>query len=251
MSGISDQPLARYQRGPKRFLTPARKDTNGRKILLRNKSISHQQSLNEQLCIEKLLVELSTTFIDLPTTQNDRQIEIWLRRFVESPGIDWSTMVLDLCPGDRSGLEALKEVKRIRPRLPVLILSMHSEEQSAHRAFNAGASGFITKDCTRSDLMGAIQKVLQGGKYVSPLLAEKLVGSLGPNPDKPPHEALSDREFEVMCLIASGKTVGEIAAILSLSDKTISTYRARILDKMRMKTNAEVTRYAIQNKIVG
>jgi two-component system, NarL family, invasion response regulator UvrY len=163
---------------------------------------------------------------------------------------DWSIMVLDLSLGNRSGLETLKEVKRIRPGLPVLILSMHPEEQYARRAFKAGASGFITKDCARSELLGAIRKVLQGGKYVSPLLAEKLVGDFQSNSDRPPHESLSDREYEVMCLIASGKTVGEIAGILVLSDKTISTYRARILEKMRMKTNAEITRYAIRNNLV-
>lgn len=164
---------------------------------------------------------------------------------------DWDVVVLDLSLGERSGLEVLKEVKKIRPKLPVLILSMHSEEQYARRAFKAGASGYLTKDCSRAELVGAIEKMVKGSKYVSPALAEKLIFDLERGTDGPPHETLSDREFEVMCLIASGKTVGEIAEILSLSDKTISTYRARILEKTGMKTNAELTHYAIQNKLVG
>jgi DNA-binding NarL/FixJ family response regulator len=163
---------------------------------------------------------------------------------------DWDVVVLDLSLGDRSGLEVLKELKRIRPRLPVLILSMHSEEQFARRAFKAGAAGYITKDSPRAELVKAINKVIGGGRYASPALAEKLIVDLGKDTDRPLHESLSDREFEVMRLIASGKTVGEIADLLSLSDSTISTYRARILEKMEMKTNAELTHYAIQNKLV-
>lgn len=163
---------------------------------------------------------------------------------------DWDVVVLDLSLGGRSGLEVLKELKQIRPRLPVLILSMHSEEQYARRAFKAGAAGYITKDSPREELVKAINKVAEGGRYVSHTLAEELVIDLERGSDRPPHETLSDRELEVMCLIASGKTVGEIAVLLSLSDKTISTYRARILEKMRMKTNAQLTHYSIQNKLV-
>ena len=163
---------------------------------------------------------------------------------------DWDVAVLDLSLGGRSGLELLKELKQTHPRLPVLILSMHSEEQYARRAFKAGAAGYITKDSPRAELARAIKKVIEGGRYVSAALAEKLVIDLGRDTDRAPQEILSDREFEVMCLIASGKTVGEIAEQLSLSDKTISTYRARLLEKMRMKTNAELTHYAIQNKLV-
>ena len=163
---------------------------------------------------------------------------------------DWDAVVLDISLGDRSGLDVLKELKRIRPRLPVLILSMHSEEQFARRAFKAGAAGYITKDSPRAELVKAVNKVIGGGRYVSPALAEKLVVGLERGTDRPPHETLSDREFEVMRLIASGKTAGEIADLLSLSDSTISTYRARILEKMGMKTNAEITHYAIRNKLV-
>jgi two-component system, NarL family, invasion response regulator UvrY len=163
---------------------------------------------------------------------------------------EWDIVVLDLSLGERSGLEVLKELKRLHSRLPVLILSMHSEEQYARRAFKAGASGYLTKDCSRSELLTAIQKVGSGSKYVSPAMAEKLVSDLGRGDEGSPHDLLSDREFEVLRLIASGKTVGETAGILSLSDKTISTYRARILEKIGLKTNAELTHYAIQNNLV-
>lgn len=163
----------------------------------------------------------------------------------------WDMAVLDLSLGARSGLEVLQELKQIQPRLPVLILSMHSEEQYARRAFRAGAAGYITKDCPRAELVKAIHKVINGGRYVSPALAEKLIVDLEKGTDRPPHELLSNREFEVLRLIASGKTISQIAEQLTLSDKTISTYRARILQKMSLKTNAELTHYAIQNKLVG
>jgi two-component system invasion response regulator UvrY len=163
---------------------------------------------------------------------------------------EWDVAVLDLALGGRSGLEVLKELKQIRPRLPVVILSMHSEEQYARRAFRAGASGYVTKGSSSAELALAVNKVIKGGKYVTPALAEKLVHSLDRNSQLSRHETLSDREFEVMTLIASGKTVSEIAELLSLSNKTISTYRARILEKMDMKTNAELTYYAIHNDLV-
>ena len=163
---------------------------------------------------------------------------------------DWDIVVLDLSLGGRDGLEVLKALKQIRSALPVLILSMHSEELFARRALKAGASGYVTKDIPRSELIGAINKVIEGGTYVSPALAEELVVDLRRGTDRPPHELLSDREFEVMRLIAAGKTVSEIAQILSLSVGTISTYRMRILEKMEMNTNAELTRYALQNGLV-
>jgi two-component system invasion response regulator UvrY len=163
---------------------------------------------------------------------------------------DWDVALLDISLGDRSGLEVLKELQQIRPRLPVLILSMHTEEQYARRAFRAGAAGYITKDSRRSELFKAINKVADGGRYLSPAMAEKLMVDLVRGTDRPPHEVLSDREFQVLRLIASGKTVTEIAAVLSLSDNTISTYRTRILDKMGMRTNAELIHYAIRNKLV-
>jgi DNA-binding NarL/FixJ family response regulator len=161
----------------------------------------------------------------------------------------WDVVVLDISLGGRNGLEVLQEMKRAHPRLPVLILTMHSEEQYARRAFKAGASGYITKGSSRTEIINAINKVIGGGKYVSSIFAEKLVADIERGIDGPPHAILSDREFEVMRLIGSGKTVTEIAEMLSLSNRTISTYRARILEKMKMKTNAELIRYVIENKL--
>jgi two-component system, NarL family, invasion response regulator UvrY len=161
----------------------------------------------------------------------------------------WDIAVLDISLGGRSGLEVLSELKQLRPRMPVLILTMHAEEQYAVRAFKAGASGYINKASSGEELRRAILKIIKGGQYVGPTLAEKIVVQLS-QPGKVPHETLSNREFEVLCSIASGQTVKEIAAKLSLSDKTISTYRRRILDKMDMRTNAELTHYAIRNGLV-
>jgi DNA-binding NarL/FixJ family response regulator len=149
-------------------------------------------------------------------------------------------------PG-RSGLEALKALKAERPTVPVLVLSMHPEDQYAIRMFKAGADGYLTKASAPEELVHAVKKLLAGGHYVSASLGEKLVQSVKQGTEKPPHELLSDREFEVLCLIGSGKTVSEIAEVMHLSVTTISTYRARILAKMRMKTNAELTRYVIQH----
>jgi two-component system, NarL family, invasion response regulator UvrY len=163
---------------------------------------------------------------------------------------EWDAVVLDISFAGKSGLEILKELKQIRPRLPVLVLTMHSEEQYARRVFKAGAAGFITKNSPRAELSKAIHKVMDGGKYLSPALGEKLIIDLERGVNRPPDESLSDREFQVMCLIASGKTLSEIADLLSLSDKTISTCRARVMEKMGMRTNAELTHYAIHNKLV-
>lgn len=162
---------------------------------------------------------------------------------------NWDIAVLDISLGGRSGLEVLADLKQLRPKMPVLILSMHAEEQYAVRAFKAGASGYINKASSAEELRRAILKIIKGGQYVGPSLAEKIVLQLARS-EKMPHESLSDRELEVLCSIASGNTVGEIAQKLSLSDKTISTYRRRILDKMEMKTNAELTHYAIRNGLV-
>lgn len=163
---------------------------------------------------------------------------------------NWDLVLLDLSLSGSSGLEVLNELRQVRPNLPVLVHSMHSEEQYARRALKAGAAGYITKDSGRAELVAAVNKVIEGRRYVSSALAEKLVVDLERGKDSPPHETLSDREFEVLRLIASGKTVGEIAVLLSLSDKTISTYRARIVEKMGMKTNAELTHYAIKRGLV-
>jgi DNA-binding NarL/FixJ family response regulator len=168
-------------------------------------------------------------------------------KLIRSQG--WDIAVLDISLGERSGLEVLKDIKQLRPRLPVLMLSMHAEEQYAMRAFKAGASGYINKSGSRDELREAILKVINGGRYVSLSMAERMVFDIGSS-EKSPHDLLSNRELEVLCLIASGKSVGEIAGALALSDKTISTYRRRILDKMQLTTNAELTHYAIRNKLV-
>ena len=144
----------------------------------------------------------------------------------------------------------LKELHTESPRLPVLVLSVHPEDQYAVRVLRAGAAGYVTKESAPAKLVQAIRKVVRGGKYVSPWLAEKLIFDLGTDKDKAPHELLSDREYQVLCLISSGKTVSQIAEKLALSHKTISTYRVRILEKLKLKNNAEMTRYAIQKGLV-
>ncbi|MDQ3745657.1 MAG: response regulator transcription factor [Acidobacteriota bacterium] len=161
----------------------------------------------------------------------------------------WDIVVLDISMPDRSGLEVLKELKQTRPRLPVLILTTHPEEQYAVRVLKAGAVGYMTKESAPEHLVEAVRKVTAGGRYITPTLADLLVTQIT-GAERPPHENLSDREFQVLRLIASGKTVGQIAEELSLSSNTVSTYRARVLEKMEMKTSAELTHYAISNGLV-
>lgn len=163
---------------------------------------------------------------------------------------EYSLVVLDIKMPGKSGLDALKEIKEHRPKLPVLILSMHPEEQFAVRAIRAGASGYLTKECAGDELALAARKALKGERYVSGSLAEILAGGLDDASGTPPHEILSDREYQVMLMIASGKTVGGIAKELCLSPKTISSYRTNLLLKLGMKNSAEITHYAIQNKLV-
>jgi DNA-binding NarL/FixJ family response regulator len=163
----------------------------------------------------------------------------------------WDVVVLDINMPGRSGLEALKELKRQHPKLPVLVLSVHPEDQYGVRVLKAGAAGYLTKDSAPDELVKAIRKVHRGGRYVSASLAETLVFELATETDQPRHKSLSDREYQIMTMIASGKTVGEIGQELSLSVKTISTYRTRVLEKMKMRTNAELTHYVIQNQLLG
>jgi two-component system invasion response regulator UvrY len=162
----------------------------------------------------------------------------------------WNLVVLDISLGSSSGLEVLHAIQKVRPRLPVLVLSMHGEEQYARRAFQAGASGYIMKTSPSAELAAAIRKVARGGKYVSAKLGEALVATFDPNAKVLPHERLSLREFEVLRLLASGKAVSEIAEMLSLSDKTVSTYRGRLLEKLRLKTTAELVRYALEHSLI-
>lgn len=163
---------------------------------------------------------------------------------------DLDLVLLDIAMPGRGGMDILKQLKHEKPKLPILMLSMYSEEQYAVRALKAGASGYLTKESAPEELIAAIQKVSQGGKYVSSSLAEKLAVYLETDTEKPVHETLSDREYQVMLMIASGKTVKQIADELSLSVKTISTYRARTLIKTGMKNNAEITYYAMKNALV-
>ncbi len=163
----------------------------------------------------------------------------------------YDLILLDISMPGRSGLETLKDLKGEKPKLPVLILSIYPEEQYAVRAFRAGASGYLTKASAPHELISAIRKISQGGRYISPSMAEKLTYYLDLDAAKPLHESLSDREYQVLLMIASGKTVGEIAEELCLSVKTISTYRTHIIEKMKLKNNAEMTLYAIQNKLIG
>jgi len=163
---------------------------------------------------------------------------------------DWDMVLLDLAMPGKDGLETLKELKKEKPKLPVLVLSIYPEEQYAVRALKAGASGYLTKESAPGELIAAIRKVSQGGKYISASLAEKLASHLVADADRPVHEFLSDREFQVMLLIASGKTVKEIADEMYLSVKTVSTYRVRALSKLGMKNNSEFTYYAIKQGLI-
>ena len=162
----------------------------------------------------------------------------------------YDVVLLDISMPGKNGLEILKELKTDYPKLPVLILSIYPEEQYAIRALKAGAAGYLTKASAPHELISAIRKISVGGRYISSSLAEKLANYLDVDMTKSPNETLSDREHQVMRLIASGKTVSEIAKNLNLSVKTISTYRTHILEKMKMKNNAEITLYAVQNKLV-
>jgi DNA-binding NarL/FixJ family response regulator len=163
---------------------------------------------------------------------------------------EWDVVILDIGLPGRGGLEVLKDIKQEAPRLPVLILSMHPEEQYAIRAIRAGAAGYLTKETAPEKLVDAVRRVVSGGRYISPELAETLATELTADANRPLHASLSDREFAVLRLIASGQTVSDIADRLSLSVKTVSTYRARILEKMRLKNNAELMHYVLTNHLL-
>ncbi|MGH9340747.1 MAG: response regulator [Acidobacteriota bacterium] len=164
---------------------------------------------------------------------------------------DWDVVLLDISMPGRGGLEVLRQLRAERPKLPVLILSMHSEDQYAVRVLKTGAAGYITKDSTPEKLVAAIRRVVRGRKYISPAVAEILAFDLEVDHKSDSlHAALSDREYQVLCLMASGKTVSDIAEDLALSVKTISTYRTRILEKLNLKNNAELIRYAIKHELV-
>lgn len=162
---------------------------------------------------------------------------------------EWDLLILDIDLPGRSGLDILKQIKSLKIKIPVLIFSFHNEEQIAVRALKTGAAGYLSKDAADLELIKAINQILSGKKYVSQAISEKLISLLDSTDNREPHELLSDREYQTFILIASGKNVTEIAALLCLSKPTISTYRARILQKMRLKNNAEITTYAISKKL--
>jgi two-component system invasion response regulator UvrY len=164
---------------------------------------------------------------------------------------NWDLVILDINLPGRSGLEVLNELQHTYPKLPVLILSMYSEDQYALRVLKAGASGYLNKQSAPEELVKAIQKILAGGKYINEKTLELMASNLNTDSEKPIQEILSDREYQVLILIASGKTLSEIAESLSLSIKTVSTYRTRLLNKMKLKNNAELTYYAVHNDLLN
>jgi len=163
---------------------------------------------------------------------------------------DFDIILLDITMPGRSGLEILKEARKMKPKIPIIVLSIHPEQQYAIRALKAGAAGYLTKSSAPEELITAVRIVSDGRKYISPSLAELLASDLIADKEKLPHETLSNREYQIMCLLCSGKRLTDISEELCLSVKTISTYRTRILKKMNMKTNAELTYYAFQNRLV-
>jgi two-component system invasion response regulator UvrY len=192
----------------------------------------------------RLVLQQEIDFAQPGEAENSEEI---LHRLEERP---WDLIVLDIGMPGKNGLEVLQEIRRLHPTMPVLMLSMHSEELYAIRAIKAGANGYLTKNSAAGELVRAIRRILSGKKYVSAALAETLANAVESGEPRPLHETLSDREYHVMCRIATGRSVSEIAGETSLSVKTISTYRTRALEKMRMHTNAELTRYAIRNGLV-
>jgi DNA-binding NarL/FixJ family response regulator len=163
---------------------------------------------------------------------------------------DWDLVLLDINLPGRSGLEVLEEAKRLRPKTPVLVLTSYPEEQFAIRSFKLGASGYLTKQSAPDELITAVQRILAGGKYVTASLAERLAANLGAGSDQAPHEALSNRELQVLRLVALGKSMKAIAGELALSEKTVATYRTRISEKTGLKTNVEIARYALKQGLV-
>lgn len=159
-------------------------------------------------------------------------------------------IILDISLPGRNGLEIIKDIKKIQPHVKIIMLSIYPEDRFAIRAFKAGASGYLTKEMAPEMIVEAIRKVSTGGKYITPAIAEKLADELNELNDKSPHERLSDREFDVMCMVGSGKSLIEIAEKLGISDRTVSTYRTRILKKMNLKNNSEIIHYVIDNGLI-
>jgi len=163
---------------------------------------------------------------------------------------EWDVLILDFSMPGKGGLDVIRELRRERPKLPILVLSMHPEAELAPRLLKAGAAGYLTKESATRELVAAVRKVFTGGRYVSPALAEKLAMDLAVPSDKQPHDLLSDREYQVLLRIAAGRTAAEIATEFSISIKTVRTYRDRIMEKMSMKNDVELTRYAMDNGLI-
>lgn len=161
----------------------------------------------------------------------------------------WDVLVLDLSLPDRNGMEVLEQIRHLQPKLPILVLSMHPEDQYGLRVLRAGASGYMNKESAVEDLAAAVERVAADGRYISPHLAERLVSELREDANRPAHETLSNREYRVLLLLAAGKSIKEISNELTLSAKTVSTYRARLLQKLNLRTNAELVRYAIMHQL--
>jgi two-component system, NarL family, invasion response regulator UvrY len=186
--------------------------------------------------------------------QHDRQTKIGEAATAEAAmqlarETRWDMIILDLSLPDRSGFQVLAELKREQPDLPVIVLSMHGEDEYAIRALRNGASGYVTKEGAPEELIAAIQRVTRGGRYMTPALAEKIAFAMASPPPQAPHHILSEREMEVLQLIGAGKSLKEIAAMLSLSVKSVGTYRARVLEKMTMTTNADLIRYVVEHDL--
>ncbi len=189
------------------------------------------------------------------TDQKDMQVKGEAENAVQAlqllAAASFNLIILDITlPGSKSGLDLVPEIKELRPAIKILILSMHAEEQFAIRALKSGANGYITKQSAPTELVKAIRKVQSGGKYISQSIAEQLAFFYSDEQEKPRHDRLSDREFQVLRMMAAGKTLREIADQLVISEKTVSTYRMRILEKMQMTRNAELIRYAVENKLI-
>lgn len=202
---------------------------------------------DDHAIVRRGLRQIVAEYADLHVTgeaQNAQEVLQLIRRQL------YDVLMLDLHMPGRDGLEVLHDIKQLCPKLPILVLSMYPEDQFGMRVLKAGAADYLTKETAPEELVKAIRKVHGGEHYVSSTLAEKMASALQADSDKPAHETLTDREYEVLCRIASGKTVTQIAEELSLSVKTISTYRARILEKMHFQSNAELTHYSIRHELV-
>jgi two-component system invasion response regulator UvrY len=201
--------------------------------------------VDDHAIVRRGLMQILTDELDIRVSETGDAHDAF-RRILEHP---WDLVVLDLDLPGKSGLDLLKEIRQERPRLPVLILSVHLPEQFAVRTLRAGASGFLSKDAAPDELVKAIRQILRGGTYITEPTAERLLADLNAPATGMPHDALSDREFQILRLLGAGKTVKAIAAELSLSVPTVSTYRARVLKKMGLRTTAEVVRYAIEHRV--